>query len=235
MSKKLRIHFPMGAGGKWLKTVLHNDPLDQASYVNFHMDFPDANWVILSHNNYRCDLALGGAYSFNFFCNQVYKHLHWELDYFSASPYSVWFYRIVIASAGITKLQNQFDRPYFDWHDLLQQPDQFLHNIHQVQAQYNQPQTTHQWFDHARALFLNSCVNVEPYYNNFDSVWWVAYCVGQLSAVEILPGVDITQPTNFDQIKDFAWQNRHSIPDHDVWVNSHGPSLDQITIPNFRP
>jgi hypothetical protein len=227
MYKKIRLHYPMGSGGHWLRAVLEHNQFEQSQYINFHYDSPE-HWVFLSHSPDDFDIALSGQYHFNFFCNQIYKHLYHEVNFFSSSDYATIVSRLTAMSVGIKTFSIQIPDPYFDFDQLIHSPAIFLHNIQQLQQANDQSATGLENFQRARTLFLDSCVDVSKYYNNSSSVWWNLYCVGQLICLGTNPEFDIRDTQNFDRLRLFVQQHQSQIQLPPVWINSGGVNLDSI-------
>lgn len=225
MSRNLiKIRYPTGAGGQWLSKVLSNYVFTENHYGNFHL--PADSWVDIRHNiNEPCDYVYSGVHQFNFFCNHVYKFYHLSLDQFQKSDYSIWFKQIVATSFELEKDQRHNIVPYFKFEDLIFRPNSFYNKIIKVQEDHSQPISTLSYFDHARTLFINSCVNTVDYFNNFDSLLWVSFVMGQLMDLSIYPSFDIGIVNNYNAVKDFAWKNYCLVKKYPNWVNSAGPKI----------
>lgn len=226
----VNLYFTMGAGGRWLEKILHLEKLTHPSYVNFHQQHVDRSklWCHASHRSTNFDLTYSGGFKFNFFCNHVYKQLHHTVNLYQ-EEYSEWVRQTVACAYGIEKDLAMLDKIDFDFGDLIQRPDSFLKKITDLQKTHNQPTITDDsYFFHARELFLNSCVNTDNYYENFDSVWWTMFVLGQLMEYNIYPEVDIGLETNYNTVRDFAWKNQDKVGICKNWSNPAGPSLDTI-------
>jgi hypothetical protein len=229
----INLYFTTGAGGRWLEQILHLEIFPELNYINFHQPHDRSKdrskrWCIASHSSTNFDLTYSGEFKFNFFCNHVYKQLHHTITLYE-EEYSKWFKKSVACAYGIEKEVAILDKIDFDFGDLLQQPNSFLEQITDLQKKHNQPTITDdKYFFHSRELFLNSCVNTDNYYKNFDSVWWVIFVLGQLMEYNIYPEVDIGLETNYNKVRDFAWKNQDKVSICKNWSNPAGPCLDTI-------
>lgn len=217
----IELRYPFGAGGNWLSKVLSNYNFTSENYKHFHDPFKSR--VNINHNvRDSCDYIYSGKYQFNFFCNHIYKFHHLSINQFSTSDYDTCFKKIVGTSFELAKDCQYTIDPYFDFADLLVCPDVFYNKIKKVQHDYQRDESTQEYFTHARKTFINSCVGTSEYFNNFDSIIWVGFVLGQLMEQSIYPDFNIGLEQNYIRVRDFAWKNRHLVKDFPHWNNPVG-------------
>lgn len=220
----ITIRYPTGAGGQWLSAVLCNCVFNEDNYGHFHGFY--RSWVRIDHEiSKSCDYVYSGNYQFNFFCNHVYKFYHLELNQFQTKEYNIWFKQLVGTAFELEKDYRYNIVPYFDFGDLIFCPNNFYNKIIKLQKDYSQTISTLDYFNHARKLFIKSCVNTTEYFDNFDSILWVSFIIGQLMALSIYPNFDIGNVKNYNEIKDFAYKNSCLVKKYPNWVNLKGPKI----------
>ena len=219
MTDNVTIFYPMGAGGAWLKSTLALTPLNNQKYVNFHgwstnnSHSNQQSWVNLKHTIEDIggsDLIFSGSSYFNFFVNHIYKHYCYEKDIFNKNNYDYYWLTIVAASYGICKYNKFIDVLYFNFDDLIRQPDIFYKKIVELQTNSNKPVIDFDNFLFRQKKFIYTCVNINGMIENFDNMYWVAFVLGQLMIYKIHPTFPIAKIDNQDRCKQFARDNYHN-------------------------
>ena len=217
----------MGAGGGWLSKILNYHQFNQLHYPNFHFICDPAYFFHASHlSHFNYSVEFSGQYKFNFFCNHVWKFYHLDKNQYKNFPYSQWFKEAVADSFGLCKFCNYTDKPYFDFDDLIYQSDVFYQRVIELQKINNKFVISKEYFEHARDLFLKSCVNTSLHFNNFESPWWVMFVLGQLMDQAVHPDFDIGNIDNFSKIKQFVKDNVSHCPPFVNWNNPWGVDID---------
>ena len=176
---------------------------------NFHYNnYTDHRIVGLkthSINPSDFDYLYSGSYFFNFYINVLYKHFYLESKKFNNACYNEKFLECVNTARHICKFDNIKHLIFFDFDDLLSAPDTFLSQINCLQRKLNLQETTGIDFLEKRTLFFNTCVNTTKLHENFDNIFWVAFVLGHLMNMDIVPtDFSISAYDNQDLCKQFA-------------------------------
>jgi len=225
--------YPVGAGGNWLRRVLLDEPLPSGAQ-NFHRDINgdigpcttlnnSTPGIILTHNtehNWRW--IFSGQHRFNFYLNRLYKTEHLEKNIFVNKPAQMSGACIEIAKRVCT-----FDAPtpWFDFEDLLSDPDKFLLHVNQARDEIDVSALSLGQFLASRDAFLSTCVDTQELYENWDNPYWTLFVVAQLECQGILPNCKFEDPT----IRQFAqhnYQHCAAIPVHHF--------NNRVTMPEWR-
>jgi len=184
------LNYPGGAGGNWLKKVLLNQPLRQNT-KNFHYDRHSNNKIIgckdHSLNPLDFDYLYSGSYFFNFYVNVIYKHFYLEVDKFNNKNYKETYLECINTSRHICKYATIKDLIFFNFDNLLFEPETFLIQVNCVQEKIKLQETSITNFLQQRKLFFDTCVSTAELHENFDNSVWVAFVLGQLMNLDIVP------------------------------------------------
>jgi len=201
------LSFPGGAGGQWLRKVILNNPIADSS-LNFHYGFNGEHIsykhsVILSEFDY----LYSGSYYFNFYINVLLKHFN-QTAWFKKLNYRDTLLECVNTSRHICKFDNLTQHVFLNFNDLLDAPNKFLERVNQLQTILNITQTQEDLFLIYRTRFFNTCVAPAGIYENFDNMIWVAFVLGQLMNLDIVPtDFVITDYDNQNLCMQFAKEN----------------------------
>ena len=185
------LNYPGGAGGNWLRKILLNQQLIQDT-KNFHYNHLHYNNKIICCNDHSLnpldfDYLYSGSYFFNFYVNVIYKHFYLEVDKFNNKNYKETFLECVNTARHICKYDTIKDLIFFNFDDLLFKPEIFLTQVNCLQEKIKIQQTSITDFLQQRKLFFNTCVSTAKLYENFDNNVWVAFVLGQLMTLDIVP------------------------------------------------
>jgi hypothetical protein len=184
------LNFPGGAGGNWLRKVLLNQELKQGT-KNFHYN-ENKNYQISfkklhSVDPLDFDYLYSGSYFFNFYVNVIYKHFYLETDKFDNETYNKKFLECVNTARHICKFDTIKHLIFFNFDDLLFAPANFLTQVNYLQKKIQYQETSIDKFLEQKKLFFNTCVSTTELYENFDDSIWVAFVIGQLMNLDIIP------------------------------------------------
>jgi hypothetical protein len=210
-----------GGGGNWLNKAILSKPLDFYK-ANFHdmtqtaVVEPNAP-VICRHeiDPAKFDYLLTGSCYFNFYLNLLAKTFYFDNCRLLADgrkrgdiiDWKTFFLRCV----GVSKYVCEYDviklHIFFDFADLINQPQVFFEKFCYIQNLQSLPTTTRADFEQQRIKFINTCPNGNSIYQNWQNPVWPAFILGQLAAKNIHPVKPITGPGDFDYIVQFAKKN----------------------------
>ena len=195
MSKeRLKIVFPGGAGGHWLKHLIYcletNDTKinKQTPGSSFHTHRLSTS-IHSNHwsEGYSNCAVFSTKYNFNISLNSVFK------TYLKKAPD---LFNQVSQATSYQLSSPHWKRDYVDHIDLhyewlFTDPDLFLDKLFSIldsnTIQYHKnKQVALQQIEN----FKNSCVNVLDHYDNFDSIFWLGWCGGILHAEKIPADID---------------------------------------------
>lgn len=185
----INISYPGGSGGNWLLAMLVFRPI-QTDSVNFH-DYKTKNnykiQMIHELDSTKFDYLLSGKSYFNFYLNVVYKFFHNEADIFKQTDYKNYFLTCVNTARYICKYNDLYSQIFFNYDDLITDPDKFYKKLNEFQEVNQLDKTAHEDFLFRQTTYINSCVNVNGVYENFDNMVWVCFVIGQLMNLDIVP------------------------------------------------
>jgi hypothetical protein len=208
----MRVSFPGGAGGNWLK-----DTLLQGEYatdsVNFHnTTSKKSSKIKLVHelDIRKFDYLYSGKSYFNFYLNVMYKLFHHERDIFNKTDYKTYFLESINTARFLCKFDQIYDHTFFNFDELINFPDNFYKKLVEYQTNNNLSVISLQDFLSRRDMFFSTCVNTSSIKFNFDNMFWVCFVIGQLMNLEIYPrDFSIYEYQNQDKCKQFAVDNYH--------------------------
>ena len=204
------ISFPNGGGGHWLKTLLDSVDVKNNNLVNFHHVQNKKSTVRILHSTdpAQFDLLLSGKCYFNFYSNVIYKWYYKDHNFFEKETYSTAFLQAVNAARFICNFDNIHNLTFFDFDQLILNPENFFSQVVQTQIQLELKPISIDDFLIKKDHFLSTCVNVSDIYENFDNMIWVCFVIGQLMNLNVVPtDFLISESTNQNQCKQFAQQN----------------------------
>ena len=211
------ISFPGGCGGNWLRTVIDNEPALQNN-INFHKHSVRSS-VSLVHSldPTEFDVLYSGSYYFNFYVNVLYKHFHTEENLFKTN-YKDSFFTSVNTARFICRFDTIRDLTFFDFNDLVDQPEIFYQQLVAFSKKYNISAISSDEFDLRKQQFFKTMINVDDLYENFDNMIWVCFVLGQLMNKDVVPtDFAISEKQNQDKCKQFAKDCYHLCDLKLVW------------------
>ena len=223
-----------GIGGQWLKKVILNIPTSGIK-GHFHdnvartTETKSFNKLFTGHMHKEFDYLYYGEYWFNFYLNQVYKHLHLRMNIFSTQSYEKCFLQCV-TEAHMIEFRSLADRAFFKFEDLLCNPEKFLWCVHQLQGQLQVEKISQESFFNSRKHYFSTCVDVNDSYNNTDNIFYICYALGELKCVGFTPThFLINDPTNREKCLEYIHQHRKYLMS-DIPVYHFNSA---VTMPNF--
>lgn len=225
---KIKLSFPGGAGGHWLRRVILNDQIND-SLKNFHNGSTDR--IFLSHDfePQKFDYFYSGSYFFNFWCNSVYKHWHLERQIFYPGNFQECFKRLSRIACHIKIFDTIKELIDLNFDLLISDPDIFLQSIHHAQSELNLNKTSSQQFIQSRQTFFNSCMNVSSAFENFNNLTWVSYVVGQsVDSVMDLDDLVTNEFLNPEICKQYALDNYHKVKFNKVYMFDQGVPMPDL-------
>lgn len=225
-----RLTWPMlcyvpGSGGNWLRRILMREPLQPGG--NFHRDqlgrlgrfhadpVPAGNRMIpgvdLVHNyNMKHDFFFSGNCYFNFYLNKLYKFDQVENNFFDRFDHTEWVNKCLQTARWVLEFDRYIDQCNINFVDLVLSPDNFLQQIDKISDRIIVDRLTMEEFLPLRDRFLETCVNPETVYENWDNMFWVMFVVAELEMRGVHPGdFSIGDPAEVSKLIEFAKANRH--------------------------
>jgi hypothetical protein len=228
----VKISFPGGAGGQWLLRVLLNFD-DDFNRIHFHgsgafQSVIPGSGIDTCHELDPAQFThlLGGDYYFNFYANVVYKLFHHDLNWFKTKSYQHNLLNCVNNAKFICAFANIRNRVTFDWHHLIHSPTEFYQAVVSAQQQVNKQKISFEKFLYYRDLFLSTCVNIQPLWQNWDNMLWISWVLGQLMEQNIVPlDFSISDPENQYRCINFARENYAACKFDTTHVFLNGPII----------
>jgi hypothetical protein len=207
----IKISFPGGCGGNWLVSTITRELLSGAR-INFHQHQWSSHSlsIKLVHelDTANFDYLYSGASYFNFYLNVIYKFFHVERNIFAQHSYQDYFLESVNTARFVCKFSKIQDHIWFDFDQLVTEPDRFFKQLTLLQEQYQLPVLSDSEFDQRRSNFLNTCVDPSDVFENFNHLLWVTFVLGQLMEQDIVPSdFVIYKQENFQLCSKFAQQH----------------------------
>lgn len=207
----MKISFPGGCGGNWLSKLILNRSILTDS-VNFHSHNRYLRRLTLTHeiDPNRFDYLYSGSSFFNFYINVLLKYFIHEKHIFDNTCYKESLLTCVNTAKFICTFDQIKQHIFLNFDDLVSNADVFLDKINHLQEKLQIKLTTADAFADYRKRFLQTCVNPNTIFENFDNMFWVCFVLGQLMNHNCVP-VDFTifEPSNQNKCKEFAQQNYH--------------------------
>jgi hypothetical protein len=152
-------------------------------------------------------LFSGKSY-FNFYVNVLYKLFHKELDIFNTTSYKTHFLECINTARFICSFDKIFDNVFFNFEDLVNSPEKFYSKLYEFQTVNKFNYSSYEDLVLRQQKFIDTCVNVTGIYENFDSMIWVCFVLGQLMNSDIIPNnFVIFEKINQQNCMDFAKNN----------------------------
>ena len=225
-----RLTWPMlcyvpGSGGNWLRRILIREPLFHGA--NFHRDtlgrlgrfhadpIPAGNRMIpgidLVHDYHiKHDYLFSGTCYFNFYLNKLYKFDQVETKFFDHFNYTEWINKCLQTARWILEFERYIDQCNINFVDLVLRPDDFLQQIDKISDRIVMDRLTMEEFLPMRDRFLETCVNPETVYENWDNLFWVMFVVAELEILGVYPGdFSIGDPDETVRLIEFAKSHYH--------------------------
>lgn len=204
------ISYPGGSGGNWIKKVITGQKI-LLDTVNFHYrENPIPVKIIHETDVAKFDYLYSGTFYFNFYTNVLLKHYLHEQQLFELVSYESSFLTCVNTARYVCKFDQIKKHIFLNFDDLIDYPDKFIIQIHQLQKKLGVRTTTVEDFINYRDIFIRTCVNTSTVYENFDNMFWVCFVIGQLMDHNCVPDdFVISDYNNQDKCKKFAKENYH--------------------------
>ena len=205
------ISYPGGTGGNWLSKVLHGEFIESNS-INFHSRTESAKVIYCIHelDPAKFQYLLSGKGYFNFYCNVIYKYFLKDAKAFDDNNYATSFLTCVDTAKYICDYRKIEHLIFFNYDHLVEDPIMFFNKVTQVKQAHNLPTLEYSEFLLHRQKYLDTCIDITPQYENFNSMLWCCFVIGQLMHYNIVPGEFTTwDPSNKELCKQYAKQNYH--------------------------
>ena len=200
----LTIHLPGGAGGNWLSNLIYHlennlDTSQQTVGINFHRTSSSPSIELTHQKTHDGVIFYNGEFQFDIYLNVIEKWIFADLT-FNKKSNDEQFHRMF--TEAVTKLSYlDFDKDLnFDY--LFTNPAQFALDLFDKLDQANIKYTKN--IDQvllAIANFRKTCIDPAKYYDNFDTIHWVAWCWGILQReLDEYPASNITLLTAKEQL-----------------------------------
>lgn len=209
----ITLSYPGGSGGNWLKRLIINDFAQQKMPgINFHHDNMDPSaHIALVHelDPTKFTHLYSGDFYFNFYANVLHKHYVAETNILD-QDYRTAFLECVNTARYICRFDQLRSLVSLDFGDLIHQPNKFANQVWKIQNLAGFRTVDYDQFVEHRQQFVNTCVDVTSMFENFNNMTWVAFVVGQLMNLDIVPGdFKIYDVGSQDQCRQFAIDNYH--------------------------
>ena len=114
---------------------------------------------------------------------------------------------------------------WFDFEDLLYNPNKFLLHVNQARDEIGVSALALDQFLLRRDAFLNTCVDTQELYENWDSPIWTLFVVAHLECQGIFSDCDLAD-TAINQFAQHNYQHCAVIPVHHF--------NNRVTMPEWR-
>ena len=212
----IKISFPGGAGGNWLKHTLDILDVPESGIVNFHRRYPTINDISLIHelDVNKFDFLYSGCSYFNFYLNVVYKLFHHDIRIFDNIDIPENYLRAFLELINTAKFLCRFaeieSSIHFDFDELVNDGQLFHNKIQDLQIGNSCPVLSYTDFVKRKQKFVDTCVCPDGIYKNFDNPVWVTFVLGQLMNLNIIPVTfSIYDRKNLELSQQFAQDNYH--------------------------
>ena len=205
LKEKLAVVYPGGGGGHWLTHLifcLENNQTKIKDDIprNFHNHARSKN-IVVTHWQHTLTTELlsvptivfSSKYKFNFYLNSFLKSIiHWS----TWEKYTITDQFNDLSQQSSYKFTKEWTKDYEDKIDLqydliFTNPELFLNQLFTILDQINLVYSKNYEFALASIKnFKKSCPDVNVYYDNFDSIYWLGWCSGILHAKNIPAGID---------------------------------------------
>lgn len=215
-----------GSGGNWLRRIVIKEPLQSGS-ANFHRDcngnlgrfghlssslgklVPGVD--LIHHYTSHHDYFFSGTCYFNFYLNKLYKFDQIENKFFDQFHYTKWVNKCLHTAQWIFDFEKHIDHCNINFVDLVHDPKEFLQQANQICNQISVPVLTSDEFLPLRAQFLETCVNPDSVYENWNNMFWVLFVVAELELRGITPqDFAVNDPNEVQNLISFAKNNYHA-------------------------
>lgn len=211
---KRRVVFshPPGAGGNWLENLLHHGDLTKRPHhINFHDNEQTfQNWdhleIVRIHslNPNEFSHLFSGSHFFNFYANILFKYWHYKQNVFTPDNYHNALLSTVQTARYLSQFASVNQLIYFDFDHLINRPSDFYQQVNRFAQTYEIPVVPEDDFEARRQCFLQTMIDVNGLYENFDNMIWVCFILGQLMEKNLAPDFPIAQKENQSLCKQFA-------------------------------
>lgn len=212
----IRISFPGGAGGNWLKGTIDIEAIPADGVVNFHKHQRNLNDILLMHeiDINKFDFLYSGSSYFNFYLNVIYKAFYYEQGVFDnltdSEKYRMAFLKSVDTAKFLCQYAEIEHAIHFDFGDLVNNDQKFHNKIQDLQIGNGCPVLSYKDFAKRKHKFISTCVTPIGIYENFNDPMWVTFVLGQLMNLDVSPvEFSIYDRKNFELSQQFAQDNYH--------------------------
>jgi hypothetical protein len=230
LKEKLAIVYPGGGGGKWLSHLIfclenNQTQIESVTPFNFHKH-KHSNNVIVTHWQHALSpdvsdiptIVFSSKYKFNFYLNSFLKELvnrsTWE-NYTITDQFNE------LSQQSSYKFTKEWCNDYEDRIDLhydliFTDAELFLNQLFIILDQVGITYDKNYEFALASIEnYKNSCPNVNIYYDNFDSIYWLGWCSGVLHAEKIPAGIDYNH-IELDKVAESFLSRRQLFKDYSI-------------------